>query len=244
MAVEGIARASGGDAASLANRSLRVTSIGTISYADGLALQDELVGFRRAEEIPDQLLLLQHPHVITLGTSASTDHVLVDDDQRKLLGIELFETGRGGDVTYHGPGQLVGYPILDLKPDRCDLHRYVRDIEEALIRALEQFDLQTNRKKGLTGVWVGDDKIAAIGVRVSSRWITSHGFALNVNTNLSFFDAIVPCGIRQHGVTSMKLQLGNEIDFAQVEKHVAHEFASVFDRALIFGDAANISRKT
>jgi lipoyl(octanoyl) transferase len=223
---------------------LRVSSIGTISYADGLALQDELVRLRRADEIPDQLLLLQHPHVITLGTSARTDHVLVDDAQRKLLGIEMFETGRGGDVTYHGPGQLVGYPILDLKPDRCDLHQYVRDIEEALMRALAGFGLSAHRKEGLTGVWLGDEKIAAIGVRVSSGWITSHGFALNVNTNLSFFDAIVPCGIRKHGVTSMKLQLDREIEIAAVEKHVAHEFASVFGRDLAFGDAANISRKT
>ena len=245
MTIEGIERSSVVDAPpAAAGRSLHVTSIGTISYADALALQDELVRLRRSDEIPDQLLLLQHPHVITLGTSAHSDHVLVDDTQRKLLGIEMFETGRGGDVTYHGPGQLVGYPILDLKPDRCDLHQYVRDIEEALIRALAGFGLSGDRKQGLTGVWLGAEKIAAIGVRVSSGWITSHGFALNVNTNLSFFTAIVPCGIRQHGVTSMKLQLDREIDIADVEKHVAREFASVFGRALEFGDAANISRKT
>jgi lipoyl(octanoyl) transferase len=245
MPVEGMGSSPVVDVApAVASRPLHVTSIGTISYADGLALQEELVRLRRADEIPDQLLLLQHPHVITLGTSARPDHVLVDDAQRKLLGIEMFETGRGGDVTYHGPGQLVGYPILDLKPDRCDLHRYVRDIEEALIRALAGFGLSATRKEGLTGAWLHAEKIAAIGVRVSSGWITSHGFALNVNTNLSFFDAIVPCGIRQHGVTSMNRQLDREIDITEVEKHLAREFASVFGRALDFGDAANISRKT
>jgi lipoyl(octanoyl) transferase len=225
-------------------RALACTSLGLVSYGAALPLQEQLVTARRAGEIDDQLLLLQHPHVITLGTSAHSEHVLVDESQRKLLGIELFDTGRGGDVTYHGPGQLVGYPILDLKPDRCDLHRYVRDIEEALMRALASFELQTTRKEGLTGVWVGDEKIAAIGVRVSSGWITSHGFALNVNTNLAFFDAIVPCGIRQHGVTSIARQCGHEIELTEVENIVAREFASVFGRALTFGDAANISRKT
>lgn len=225
-------------------RALVCTSLGLVSYSDALALQEQMVAARRAAEIEDQLLLLQHPHVITLGTSAHSEHVLVDETQRKLLGIELFDTGRGGDVTYHGPGQLVGYPILDLKPDRCDLHRYVRDIEEALMRALACFDLQTTRKEGLTGVWLGHEKIAAIGVRVSSGWITSHGFALNVNTNLAFFDAIVPCGIREHGVTSIAQQRGSAIEITEVERIVAREFASVFGRALTFGDAANIIRKT
>jgi lipoyl(octanoyl) transferase len=167
-------------------------------------LQKQLVEQRRRGDIPDTLLLLEHPHVITLGTSSHTDHILLSDDERKLLGIELYETGRGGDVTYHGPGQLVGYPILDLKPDRCDLHQYVRDIEEALIRALAAFEIIGVRKAGLTGVWVGDEKIAAIGVRVSSGWITSHGFALNVSTNLGFFDSIIPCGIRDYTVTSVQ----------------------------------------
>ncbi len=185
---------------------------------------------RRAGAIPDQLLLLEHPHVITLGTSAHAENVLLDADQRRLLGIELYETGRGGDVTYHGPGQLVGYPILDLKPDRQDLHRYVRDIEEALIRALATFCLTGRRKPGLTGVWVGDEKIAAIGVRVSSGWITSHGFALNVTTDLQFFDSIIPCGIRDHGVTSLARTASPAPTLPDVMDAVEATFREVFGR--------------
>ena len=208
---------------------MEVKHLGLVPYAAALDLQDQLVRRRRAGEIGDTLLLLEHPHVITLGTSSSTNHVLLGDEERALLGIELFETGRGGDVTYHGPGQLVGYPIVDLKPDRCDLHRYVRDIEEVLIRALARFNLQCGRKPGLTGVWLGDEKIAAIGVRVSSGWITSHGFALNVNTNLQFFDSIIPCGIREHGVTSMHIALGGGVDMTSVSNAVAAEFSGVFE---------------
>jgi lipoyl(octanoyl) transferase len=173
-----------------------------------LELQKQLVARRRAGEIGDTLLLLEHPHVITLGTAARRDNILIGADEERLLGIDVFETGRGGDVTYHGPGQLVGYPILDLKPDRCDLHRYVRDLEQLLIDTLATFGIAAGRKPGLTGVWVEDAKIAAIGVRVSSGWITSHGFALNVTTDLSYFGSIVPCGIRDYGVTSMQRVLG------------------------------------
>jgi lipoyl(octanoyl) transferase len=205
-----------------------VRRLGTVAYADGLALQERLVAERRAGNIVDQLLLLEHPHVITLGSSAHAEHVLVDETDRKLLGIELFETGRGGDVTYHGPGQLVGYPILDLKPDRCDLHRYVRDLEEVLILAVQRFGVHATRLSGLTGIWVGADKLAAIGVRVSSGWITSHGFALNVHTRLELFDAIVPCGLRGHGVTSLARLLGKDVAWAQVEQAVVDSFADVF----------------
>ncbi|HEX6134167.1 MAG TPA: lipoyl(octanoyl) transferase LipB [Longimicrobiales bacterium] len=213
--------------ATLHARELRVERLGLVPYADALELQNALVARRRAGAIPDTLLLLEHPHVITLGTSAHRDNVLIDDDQGRLLGIDVFETGRGGDVTYHGPGQLVGYPILDLKPDRCDLHRYVRDLEEVLIRALASFDLAAGRKEGLTGVWVGDEKIAAIGVRVSSGWITSHGFALNVSTDLSFFGSIVPCGITQYGVTSMERALGGPVELDSVGRAVAASLRTV-----------------
>jgi lipoyl(octanoyl) transferase len=215
------------------SRALRVERRGRVAYADALELQRQLVDQRRAGTVDDTLLLLEHPHVVTLGTSAHRENVLIDENQGLLMGVEVFETGRGGDVTYHGPGQLVGYPILDLKPDRCDLHRYIRDLEAMLIGVLARLDITAGRKDGLTGVWVGDAKIAAIGVRVSSGWITSHGFALNVNTDLSYFDSIVPCGIREYGVTSMRSLLHRDVDMTLVEDAVEAEFVRCFARASV-----------
>lgn len=216
-------------------RELHVRRLGLVPYAEALELQKRLVDLRKAEEIPDQLLLLEHPPVITLGVKARNDrsHVLVSPAALSEQGVELFETGRGGDVTYHGPGQLVGYPILDLRPDRCDVHRYVRDIEEALIRVAGAFGIAAGRMAGLTGAWVGDDKLAAIGVRIS-RWVTSHGFALNVGTNLSHFDLIVPCGIAGKGVTSMERLLGRPVERADVETAVAQAFGAVFEREPVY----------
>jgi lipoyl(octanoyl) transferase len=210
-------------------RLLEVRRLGLVPYADALELQRTLVEQRRAGEIPDQLLLLEHPPVITLGVKARSDrsHVLATPEALEREGVELFETGRGGDVTYHGPGQLVGYPILDLRPDRCDVHRYVRDLEEALIRAAGTFGVAAGRVEGLTGVWVGNEKLAAIGVRIS-RWITSHGFAFNVNTDLAHFDLIVPCGITGRGVTSLGRLLGRNVAMAEVEEAVVHAFSDVF----------------
>jgi lipoyl(octanoyl) transferase len=216
-------------------RSLDVRRLGTISYGDALALQAELVAKRRAGEIPDTLLLLEHPHVITLGSGSHGEHVLVTPEERAERGIELFDTGRGGDVTYHGPGQLVGYPILDLKPHRCDLHRYLRDLEEVLIGVLGEFGLRGGRKEGLTGVWVDDRKLAAIGVRVSSGWITSHGFALNVTTDLSYFGTIVPCGIRAHGVGSISGELGRPVPMAEAEAAAVRAFEQVFGAVALPG---------
>jgi lipoyl(octanoyl) transferase len=213
-------------------RTMEVRRLGLVPYAEAVALQAELVARRRAGEIPDRLLLLEHPHVITLGSASDPSHVLLDEAERRLLGIELYESGRGGDVTYHGPGQLVGYPILDLKPDRKDLHRYIRDLEAALIRTLAAFDIEAGRLEGLTGVWVGAEKVAAIGVRVSSGWITSHGFALNVTTDLGFFASIVPCGIRDHGVTSMERLLGRAPALREVEAAVVDAMAGVFGRTV------------
>jgi lipoyl(octanoyl) transferase len=199
-----------------------------------LALQAERVRARREGEIPDTLLLLEHPHVITLGSSTSMEHVLAGPEERARRGIELHETGRGGDVTYHGPGQLVGYPILDLKPDRKDLHRYLRDLEEALIRALAWWEVEAWREEGLTGVWTGEGKVAAIGVRVSSGWITSHGFALNVEPDLSYFDTIVPCGIRGRTVATLAGLLGRQVTVHEVLPVVAGSVAETFGRRLEF----------
>jgi lipoate-protein ligase B len=207
---------------------LSILRPGRLSYADGLALQEELVRQRRAGEIPDTLVLLEHTHVVTLGTGATMDHVLLSEEDRAERGIDLFRTGRGGDVTYHGPGQLVGYPILDLKPDRCDLHRYLRDIEAVLMDVLGDFGLTGERIDGLTGVWASGRKLAAIGVRVSSGWITSHGFALNVNTDLSFFNTIVPCGITDRAVGSISGELGRPVEMTRVDERVETRFRQRF----------------
>ncbi len=213
------------------DRELHVRRLGVVPYAEALDLQKRLVEERRAGSIPDQLLLLQHPPVITLGVKARNDrsHVLASPADLEEEGVEIFETGRGGDVTYHGPGQLVGYPILDLRPDRCDVHKYVRDLEEALIQAAAGFGVATERIQGLTGVWAGKNKLAAIGVRIS-RWITSHGFAFNVGTNLGHFDLIVPCGIADKGVTSLEVLLSRPVQMDEVESAVVTSFAAVFER--------------
>lgn len=212
-------------------RELEIRRLGLVAYAEGLALQQRLVEDRKAGRIPDQLLLLQHPPVITLGVKARNDrsHLLATADTLAAEGIELFETGRGGDITYHGPGQLVGYPILDLKPDRCDVHRYVRDLEEVMIRAAASFGVNATRVPGLTGAWVGDDKLAAIGVRIA-RWITSHGFAFNVGTDLQHFSLIVPCGLAGKGVTSLNKLTGRLVSIDEAETVMAQSFTAVFDR--------------
>ena len=205
--------------------------MGMVPYGTALSLQRELVAERQANRVPDTLLLLQHPHVVTLGVSAQQQSTNVLASPRELAdrGVELHEAPRGGDVTYHGPGQLVGYPILDLRPDRCDVHRYVRDLEAVLIGTAGAFGIAAERAAGLTGVWVGTDKLAAIGVRLS-RWVTSHGFALNVSTDLDYFTLIRPCGIHGRGVTSIAALSGRPVTVAEVEPLLVREFAAVFDR--------------
>jgi lipoyl(octanoyl) transferase len=200
-----------------------------VSYADALALQQSLVEDRKADRIPDQLLLLQHPPVITLGVRNRHDrtHIVAAAETLREQGVTVFEAGRGGDVTYHGPGQVVGYPIVSLKPDRCDVHRYVRDLEQVLIQTAAAFGVSAGRIPGLTGAWVGNDKLAAIGVRIS-RWVTSHGFAFNVNTNLNHFDLIVPCGIADRGVTSLERLLGHQMQLDRVELAAIEAFLEVF----------------
>ena len=204
--------------------------LGLVPYADGLELQRGLVEDRKADRIPDTLLLLQHPHVLTIGVKKDgRSHILAPQDRLSALGVDVFETGRGGDVTYHGPGQLVGYPIIDLNPDRRDVHRYVRDLEEVMIRFCATYGLAADRVKGFSGAWIGDEKIGAIGVRIS-RWITSHGFAFNVTTDINFFNLIVPCGIADRGVTSLAARLGHAPAMSEVEDRFVDHFAAVFDR--------------
>ena len=206
-----------------------VRRLGLVPYADALALQKELVEERRHGRIGDVLLLVEHPHVLTLGVrgDGGRSHILASDEALVARGVDVHETGRGGDVTYHVPGQIVGYPIIDLKPDRCDVHRYVRDLEEVLIRVAAEYGLTGERVQGLTGVWVRGEKVAAIGVRIA-RWVTSHGFALNVTTDLDYFNLIVPCGIADRGVTSLGTLLGRPVDRREVEDHIVRHFSDVF----------------
>jgi len=211
------------------SRVVEVRRLGIVPYAEALALQKTLVEERRAGRVPDLLLLLQHPPVVTLGVRRdSRTHVKASDQQLAVHGIEVHEAGRGGDVTYHGPGQIVGYPILDLRPDRCDVHRYVRDLEEVMIRVCADYGVAAHRVEGMSGAWVDVEKIGAIGVRIS-RWITSHGFAFNVNTRLEHFQLIVPCGIADRGVTSLRKLLGTELSMEEVEDRIIRRFADVFD---------------
>ena len=210
---------------------LEVRRLGVVRYEEALALQRTLVEERRAGRVTDLLLLLQHPPVITLGVrgDGGRSHIVADDARLAEMGIVVSDTGGGGDVTYHGPGQIVGYPILDLRPDRCDVHRYVRDIEDVMMQTCADYGVHSRRVEGLTGVWVGERKIGAIGVRIS-RWITSHGFAFNVSTNLDHFELILPCGIRDRGVTSLRQELGRDVPIAEVEDSLAQHFGGVFDR--------------
>ena len=211
-------------------------------YADALALQRSLVADRQAGRIGDLLILLEHPHVLTLGVrgDGGRAHIVAPREVLAERGVDVYETGRGGDITYHGPGQVVGYPIVDLKPDRCDVHRYVRDLEDVLIRTAADYGIGARRVSGLTGVWVGEEKLAAIGVRIA-RWVTSHGFAFNVSTDLEYFRLIVPCGIADRGVTSLSRLLGRTIDMREVEDRIVTHFAKVFDREPISTTASPVS---
>lgn len=215
-------------------RPLEIRRLGVVRYDEALAMQRALVEERRADRVPDVLLLLQHPAVITLGVKGDGGRANIVATEARLadLGIDVHETGRGGDVTYHGPGQIVGYPILDLRPDRCDVHRYVRDVEEVMIRVCADYGISAERIKGLTGAWVGAEKIGAIGVRIS-RWITSHGFAFNVSTTLDHFKLIVPCGISDRGVTSLEAATGVRIPHEEVEDAFVRRFSETFERQVL-----------
>ena len=205
----------------------RIEQLGRVDYAEALQLQGERVAQRKAEAIPDTLLLLEHPHVYTLGRNAKREHLLISNRQLAQLGAQLFETDRGGDITYHGPGQLVGYPIFDLAKHRRDIAWFMRSLEGVFIGVARDFGVEAARLAGAPGVWVGNDKLVAMGVHVS-RWVTSHGFAFNVSTDLRYFDWIVPCGLRGKGVTSLEKLLGRPVEMQAVIGCVVQHFGKVF----------------
>ena len=210
----------------------QVEQLGVVDYAEGLRLQQARAAARKAGTIPDTLLLLEHPHVYTLGRNAKPENLLFSNERLSQLGAQVFETDRGGGVTYHGPGQLVGYPVLDLKQHRRDISWYMRSLEEVFIRVAGEFGIAAGRLATAPGVWVGNDKLVAMGVHVS-RWVTSHGFAFNVNTDLKFFDWIVPCGLRGKGVTSLEKLLGRPVPMEAVGARVIQAFGEVFELEMV-----------
>jgi lipoyl(octanoyl) transferase len=205
--------------------------LGRRDYRGAWELQRRLVEMRQRDDIPDVLLFVEHPPTYTLGRSGKRDHLLIGDEALTALDADFIETDRGGDITFHGPGQIVGYPILDLRRWVADVHAYLRALEEVVIVALRQFGIESGREPGLTGVWHPEGKIAAIGVRVS-RWVTSHGFALNVTTDLEYFRRIVPCGIVGRGVSSMASILEAPISPDGVREELSISFGSVFARTM------------
>lgn len=206
-------------------RYLEVRRLGRVGYAKALELQKELEADVIAKRERDYLLLLEHPHTFTLGRRSKTDGVLATAEMLRTLGVEVFETNRGGRVTYHGIGQIVGYPIISLSPDREDVHKYVRDLEEVLIRTMADFNIDAFRIEGLTGVHTTEGKVAAIGVHIK-RWVTTHGFALNVGTDLSYYNWIIAC--EGEPVTSMERLLGGEVPMSEVEGRIIKNFTEVF----------------
>ncbi len=231
-------------------KELLVVDLGLVEYAAAWELQQRVAAARKAGVIPDVLLLCEHPHAITLGRSGKISNLRAPDDLLRQMGVSFFETNRGGDITYHGPGQLVGYPILNLAEIRRDVAWYVRSLEEAMIRATAEFGIASKRVAGRTGVWVGvpvgngkeikeveevqevkdvkdEEKLAAIGVHLS-RWVTSHGFAYNVSTDLRYFDLIVPCGIAGKRATSLEKLLGRRVELKEVAPRIASHLAEIF----------------
>ncbi len=210
-----------------------------MGYAEALALQQQLVVARRDGRTADQLLLLEHPPVVTMGRGTHSEHLLLDEPALARRGIELHECGRGGDVTYHGPGQLVGYPILALEGGERDAHRYLRNIEEGLIRAVAGLGVNAVRIEGLTGIWVDQEKLAAIGVRLSSGWVTSHGFAMNVEGPLDGFQTIVPCGIQERGITALDRLLDATPALQEVAARCAEALADVLGRSVALPECSS-----
>jgi lipoate-protein ligase B len=208
-------------------KQLLVVNIGRSKYADAWELQKQIFSARLDQRIGDVLLLTEHEPVFTLGKGADENHLLANELELNEKKIDMFWIDRGGDVTFHGPGQIVGYPILDLNQHYLDIHRYLRELEEMIIRTLNDYGIDSGREKEFTGVWVKNEKIAALGVKVS-KWITMHGFAFNVSTDLSFFDRIIPCGIFHKGVTSLQQVLGKTIEIADVHQYLVKHFSNIF----------------
>jgi lipoyl(octanoyl) transferase len=209
--------------------------LGTLDYAEALRLQKKLQSQRVRGEIGDIVLLLEHPPVLTMGRSAKAQHVLAPRELLEARGIQVHEVGRGGDVTYHGPGQLVAYPIIDLKPDRKDVRKYVASLEESMIRTCADFGLAAGRVQGLNGAWIAERKVGAVGVRIS-RWVTMHGLALNVSSELRQFEMIVPCGIQDKGVTSLSAELGRTVQVADAVEPLARHFAELYEADIEWSD--------
>ena len=221
-------------------RLARLLDLGVVPYARALELQHHLHAQRTAGVIPDTLLLLEHPPVITLGKAFHPEHLRHAREFYARQGIELHPTDRGGDVTCHNPGQLVGYPIFDVSQHGRDLHKFLRDIEQVMIDALREFGVEAHREAGYTGVWVGNAKIAAIGIKVT-KWVSMHGFALNVNNDLSLFQTIVPCGIADRPVISLQQLLGHPVPMEQVKQSISHHFERIF--MLCFGYSEVVHRQ-
>lgn len=212
---------------------LTVRRLGRTSYRPCWAMQQELFALRMADSITDTLLLTEHDHVYTLGTGAHPEHLLADAESLRGDGVDVVSVDRGGDITYHGPGQLVAYPILDLTLHGRDLNRYLRRLEDVVIGVLGRLDIRASRLPGYTGVWVAGEKICAIGIK-ASRWVTMHGLALNVSTDLSYFRKIIPCGIFERGVTSIEEATGSPCALPEVEDFLVEEFAAAFGYAAIY----------
>jgi lipoyl(octanoyl) transferase len=208
-------------------KKINVVNLGITDYKSTWDLQRQMFDLRIAGRISDVLLLNEHHHVYTLGKNSNENHLLAQSEELRTKGVDVYNIDRGGDITYHGPGQLVGYPIIDLNNYYLDLHRYLRDLEEVVIRALAEYGIEAYRDASFTGVWVGSEKIAAIGVKVS-HWVTMHGFAFNVNTDLSYFDRIIPCGIFHKGVTSLERLLGQSVLLEEASKKIVKHFSAVF----------------
>ncbi len=210
------------------SKTLAYSDLGLVDYQEAWDLQHTLFEKRRVNKIDDTLLLLEHPHTYTFGKSADKSNLLFTQTELEQKSISLYDVDRGGDITYHGPGQIVGYAIIDLKNWEQDTHKYLRALEEVIIQTLAEFGVVSVRNENRSGVWVGDNKICAIGIKVS-RWISMHGFALNINTNMEMFNGIVPCGIDDKGVTSLKNELNKKVNISIVKNEIVKKFSKIFN---------------